>query len=291
MFYVLYPLLWVLSLLPLKILYLFSDFLYLLAYYIIRYRRKVVRQNLTRSFPNYTLKEIISIEKKFYRFFCDLMIEIIYNVNAPHKKMKQRMTVENVEELTQYADNKQTVIVMTGHYGNWEWSSAIGLHFPENFMVYPVYRKLSNKHFDNFMIKLRSRFGAECVEKDQLLRKIFNNKNEEKYGVFAMIADQTPRWRNIRHWVQFLNQDTAVFSGTEHIAKKYNFPVYYMDIQRVKRGYYHTTFIPIALDPQNMAKNEITDIFMKILEDKIIEKPEFWLWSHKRWKHKKEKTN
>ena len=165
MFYVLYPLLWVLSLLPLKILYLFSDFLYLLAYYIIRYRRKVVRQNLTRSFPNYTLKEIISIEKKFYRFFCDLMIEIIYNVNAPHKKMKQRMTVENVEELTQYADNKQTVIVMTGHYGNGEWSSAIGLHFPENFMVYPVYRKLSNTHFDNFMIKLRSRFGAECVEK------------------------------------------------------------------------------------------------------------------------------
>ncbi len=291
MFYVLYPLLWVLSLLPLKILYLFSDFLYLLAYYIIRYRRKVVRQNLIRSFPNYTLKEIISIEKKFYRFFCDLMIEIIYNVNAPHKKMKQRMTVENVEELTQYADNKQTVIVMTGHYGNWEWSSAIGLHFPKNFMVYPVYRKLSNKYFDNFMIKLRSRFGAECVEKDQLLRKIFNNKNEGEYGVFAMIADQTPRWRNIRHWVQFLNQDTAVFSGTEHIAKKYNFPVYYMDIQRVKRGYYHTTFIPIALDPQNMAKNEITDIFMKILENKIIEKPEFWLWSHKRWKHKREKTN
>ncbi len=291
MFYIFYPLLWILSLLPLRVLYLLSDLLYPLVYYIVRYRRKVVRQNLINSFPDYTTTEITAIEKRFYHFFCDLIIEILYNLTSSASEMKQRVQIENAEEINQHAANNQTVMIMTGHYGNWEWSSAIGLHFPEGFLAYPVYKQLSNKHFDKLMIKMRSKHGAVCVEKDQVLRKIFEIKNEGKSGAFAMIADQTPRWRNIRHWARFLNQDTAVFSGTEHIAKKYNFPVYYADIQRVKRGYYHVTFTPIALEPKETAENEITDTFMSMLEQRIQARPEFWLWSHKRWKHKREETN
>lgn len=291
MFYIIYPIFWLLSLLPLRLLYLISDFLYLLIYYLVRYRRKVVRQNLLNSFPDYNSKEITAIEKKFYRFFCDLIVEIVYNVSASPKKMKKRVHVENPEVLTQHHTDKQSIMVMSGHYGNWEWATSVGLHFPKGYIAFPVYKELSNKHFDRFMIKLRSRFGAECVEKDQLLRKIYSNQKEDINGVFAMIADQTPRWANIRHWVRFLNQDTSVFIGTERIAKKYNFPVYYMDIQRFKRGYYNIKFVLISEKPQEMAAYEITDTFMKMLEKSIIAKPQFWLWSHRRWKHQRSTEN
>ncbi|OJV38637.1 MAG: hypothetical protein BGO29_15855 [Bacteroidales bacterium 36-12] len=287
MFYIFYAFIWLLSWLPLNVLYVLSDIMYFVIYYVAGYRRKVVRRNLINSFPDYSTEKIINIEKKFYRYFSDLMVEIIRQLNAPASDMKRRMTIENLELINKQAARGQSVMLMYAHYGNWEWSSTLCLSLPDHYKAFPVYRKLKNTHFDQLMIRLRNRYGAESIEKDSLVRKIWQIKQTGESGIFGMISDQTPRWKNIRCWMTFLNQDTPVFLGTEQLAKKYNYPVFYLDIQPIKRGYYKANIIPIALDPANTEEFEITTKFMRILEERINEKPEYWLWTHKRWKHKK----
>lgn len=287
MFYIFYAFIWLLSWLPLNILYILSDIMYFMIYYVAGYRKKVVRRNLINSFPDYSAEKIISIEKKFYRYFADLMVEIIRQLNAPALDMQKRMVLENLELINEQAARGQSVMLMYAHYGNWEWSSTLCLSLPDHYKAFPVYRKLKNTHFDQLMIKLRNRYGAESIEKDNLVRKIWQIKQTGESGIFGMISDQTPRWKNIRYWMTFLNQDTPVFLGTEQLAKKYNYPVFYLDIQPVKRGYYKANIIPITLDPANTEEFEITTKFMRILEERINERPEYWLWTHKRWKHKK----
>ncbi len=285
LFYFLYGLLWLVAWLPLKLLYLISDCLYWLVYYLVRYRRKIVRKNLTLSFPDYSLQEIIALEKKFYRYFCDLQVEILWQIHASTEEMNKRMTIENPELLAQYAEKDNSVMLMLGHYGNWEWISVFGLQLPKKLPPCPVYMQLRNKHFDQLMLDLRTRFGAYSIERKRLIREIVAMKQDGRLGIFVMISDQSPRFKQIRHRMQFMNQDTPVFLGTEQLARKYGYPVYYLDIQRVKRGYYHSVVRPIAVDPMATEENEITETFMRLLENSIQAKPEFWLWSHNRWKH------
>ncbi|MDD2286218.1 MAG: lysophospholipid acyltransferase family protein [Paludibacter sp.] len=290
MFYLFYGLIWTISWLPMGVLYVLSDLIFPLIYYVARYRRKVVRRNLQRSFPDYSHKQILRIEKKFYHFFCDLMMEIIRQLHAPKREMKKRMTFENLDLLMEDAKQGKSVMIMTGHYCNWEWTSVICLHLPQDFYVCPVYMRLKNKHFDKLMLKLRSRYGAVGIEKNSVIRKMVEMKKNGEKGVFGMISDQSPRASNIRHRLQFLNQDTPVFLGTEQLAKKYRYPVYYLDIKREKRGYYRAIVKPIALDPAATEEYEITTKFMSYLEQSILERPGLWLWSHNRWKHSKNRS-
>lgn len=287
MFYIFYALIWTISWLPLRVLYVISDLLYPLIYHIARYRRKVVRRNLINSFPDYSIKQIKEIEKKFYHFFCDLLIEIIRLLHISEKEMKRRITFENLDLLFEHAKSGKSVMLMSGHYCNWEWAIKLCMYTPHDFPSLPVYQRLRNKHFESLIRKLRNRFGAICVEKDNLVRKIVEMKTTGEMGVFGMASDQSPRARYIRYRMNFLNQDTPVFLGTEQLAKKYDYPVYYLDIKRVKRGYYHAVVIPIASNPTETEEYEITKKFMFILEKNIREQPEFWLWSHNRWKHSK----
>jgi len=285
MFYVFYVLIWLLALLPLRVLYVLSDIFAIIAYDVVGYRRKVVRKNLTASFPEKCTHEILDIERKFYRFFADLMIETIKQIHAPQEEMKRRMTFENMDLVLRHAAEGKSVMLMTAHYCNWEWSSVISLHLPENYKAYPVYQQLNNKHFDRLMYTLRSRYGAVNVEKDDLFKQMLHMRKSGVHGVFGMISDQSPMAHYIRYRMKFLNQDTPVFMGTEQLSKKFNYPVYYLDIQRPRRGYYHCRIIPVCEDPQNSAEFEITTAFMKILEKTIQSRPELWLWSHNRWKH------
>ena len=287
MFYIFKAFVWLISFLPLQILYLFSDLLYPLIYHLVRYRRKVVRENLINSFPERDLKEIIKIEKKFYLYFCDLFIETIYLTHMSDKEARKRMKFEGVELVQKQFEAGKSVMLMSAHYCNWEWTAALSLHLPFESPAFGIYKRLSNKSFDQFMIKLRESYNSKTIEKLDLYRTLLRMRNSGKFGAFGMISDQTPKAASTRHWTKFLNQDTAVMVGTEELARRFDYPVIFANITRVKRGYYCCKMELIEENPKKATEYEITDRFSQILETKINEHPEFWLWTHKRWKQKK----
>lgn len=280
-----YPFIWVIALLPFRMLYLFSNVLYLVVYHLAGYRKKVVRKNLLLSFPNKSIREIKSIEQSFYRYFCDLMFEIVKQLHLSPKEMRERMVFEDIDLIIHQARKGKSVMLMTGHYCNWEWASSICLHLPDDYLTCPVYQELTNAHFDKLMLRLRNSYGSVSVEKDALVRSILEMQKQGIHGLFGMISDQSPMKKHIRFRMNFLNQDTPVFLGTEQLATKYDYPVFYLEMSRPKRGYYHCVVKPIAMEPKQTTQYEITTKFMKMLETNIQASPEFWLWSHNRWKH------
>lgn len=285
MHFIVYRIFWLVSLLPLGVLYFFSDALYLLIYYVVGYRRKIVRKNLTNSFPEKSQNEIISIERKFYHFFCDLIFETIKEITISDKEFSKRVIYVNPERVDNLLRERQSIIIMTAHYGNWEWASYFSAYLNQfGFFSFQIYKKLNNKKVDKIVYDIRSRFGAVNIEKNELLRKIIRNKTEGKVGLYGMVADQSPNMNNIAFRMEFLNQDTAVMNGSEQLAMKFGFPVYYLHINRPKRGQYVFDLVPICEDPINSEKNEITTTYFKMLEETIRSRPELWLWSHNRWK-------
>jgi KDO2-lipid IV(A) lauroyltransferase len=291
MFHIFYAFIWLITWLPLRVLYVLSDFFYLIVYYVVGYRKKVVRRNLTHSFPHKSTKELRKIERRFFRYFCDVFIETLYEMHMSKTEILRRFQFINPELITaQYAKGK-SVLIMTAHYGNWEWASAFSLVLPKKNILYGIYKKLSNKHFDKLMYDLRLKFTGKNIETQDLLRTMVRLKNSDELSSFGMISDQTPTARTAHHWMMFLNQDTPVLLGTEQLAKKFDYPVFYCQINRVKRGYYTCEFLPIAMEPKLTAEFEITEKYMRLLEQKIEAEPEYWLWTHKRWKHKRTPSN
>lgn len=268
-----------------RCLYAVSDFLFPLMYYVVRYRRSVVRRNLCNSFPEKALSEIVAIEKKFYRYFCDITLETFKQMNMGADEMKKRMTFGNLDLLHQHAKEGRSVMLMTAHYGNWEWTSILGKIFDAPYQVYPIYQKLKNKHFNDLIFRIRSRYGSVNIERNDLLRTMVAMRQKGVHGIFEMISDQSPQLQHIQYRLPFLNQQTPVFLGTEKIAKKFDYPVYYLHLKRLKRGYYHAEVELISLYPRATADYEITNQFMCKLERSILENPEYWMWSHNRWKH------
>ena len=269
---------------PFRLVYLFSDGFYYILYYIIGYRKKVVFDNLSSSFPGKTRDEIIKIEKAFYRHFCDIMIESGKAFMMDEGTITKRFRFTNPRVLNDYYDQKRNVIVVGGHYNNWEWA---GLASGSQLKHKPVgfYKPLSNKYIDQYIQKTRVR-GRSVLASIKRTTESFHLYQEP--CVFYMVADQSPSNIRMAHWVNFLGQDTAFLHGPEKHAKANNLPVYYADIQKIKRGYYAVEFILVEAEPLTAAPGSITAKYAKILEQKIIEKPEFWLWSHRRWKHRPE---
>lgn len=283
---------YLLSWLPLCVLYLFSDCIYYLLYYCIRYRRKVVRKNLVNSFPKKSLKEIIAIEKGFYAWFCDYVVETIKLRTMSAEELQKRMVFEGLE--TVYADmekNNQTFcFAYLGHYCNWEWVSTLPLWTKDKLGCAQIYHPLENEAFNTLFVNLRGRFGSESISMSETLRRIIQLKNEKKKTLIGFLADQTPMWNSIHLWMDFLSQETPVFTGTERIAKQVNAYVCYIDITRPRRGYYHGLFKPVKVDAQTPVTSEypITEVYMHLLEETINRAPAYWLWSHNRWKRKRE---
>ena len=283
---------YLLSWLPLCVLYLFSDCIYYLLYYCIRYRRKVVRKNLVNSFPEKSLKEIIAIEKGFYAWFCDYVVETIKLRTMSAEELQKRMVFEGLE--TVYADmekNNQTFcFAYLGHYCNWEWVSTLPLWTKDKLGCAQIYHPLENEAFNTLFVNLRGRFGSESISMSETLRRIIQLKNEKKKTLIGFLADQTPMWNSIHLWMDFLSQETPVFTGTERIAKQVNAYVCYIDITRPRRGYYHGLFKPVKVDAQTPVTSEypITEVYMHLLEETINRAPAYWLWSHNRWKRKRE---
>jgi KDO2-lipid IV(A) lauroyltransferase len=281
-FYAVYPFIYLVAHLPFKGLYLLSDGLY----HLLRwsgYRRKVVLRNLHHSFPEKTPAEIKSISNNYYRYLCDLILEILKTLNMSENESKEHCTFHSTDWLDKFQQDGQSFIIVMGHYGNWEWAGpSFTLNTKHQLVV--IYRPLSNPYFENMMCRMRTRFGTKITPVNQTLRDMVANRKQ--LTATAFIADQTATKKDA-YWTTFLHQDTAVFTGPEKLAVKFNYPVVYMNVQRPRRGYYEVFPELLIASPQEAKENEISEAFMKRLEQEIIRDPTVWLWSHRRWKHKR----
>ncbi len=272
------------SLLPFPILYLFSDFLYLILYKVVGYRKKVVHSNLKNSFPEKQEFERKKIEKQFYKHLCDVVVESLKSFTISNRQISKRMKFLNPEVANQYAEQGRSVILVGGHYGNWEWI-AISISQRINFKVIGIYQPIKNEFFNQKINSSRGKFGLLMIS-TKIVPQIFEKyKNELTATIFAM--DQAPGNPQKSYWLQFLNQDTATIFGPEKYATQYNYPVIYGDVNRTKRGYYEVKLKVIVENPTQTQYGDITTICMQELEKTIQKRPEQWLWSHKRWKHKR----
>lgn len=290
-YYIIGGIWWLLSLLPLKILYLFSDMLYVLVHHVIGYRKKIVRKNLTNSFPEKSLDEIKQIEKGFYHFFCDYIVETIKQFTISKEEMKRRMVISGVEEMKDRMEkeNKTFCFIYLGHFCNWEWIASLPYWVPNDILCAQIYHPLYNKAFDKLFLRIRNKFGGECIPMKETLRRIIELRRAKQKTIIGFISDQAPKWNSIHHFVDFLNQETPVFIGTEKIAKQVDALVYYGDVRRVKRGFYTCEFKPMTEKPvKEIPDWELTDAYAHLLEEMISRHPNFWLWSHNRWKRTKE---
>jgi Kdo2-lipid IVA lauroyltransferase/acyltransferase len=271
------------SVIPFRILYFLSDVIFLFIYYLIRYRKKVVYQNLYNSFPEKSHKEIKMIAMDFYHHLSDILLESLKAFTMTEAAVVRRFRFKPSLFIEQVYKQGQSVIVVAGHFNNWEWPGiAAGMqliHKPVGF-----YKPLANPFVDAYVKKTRVQ-GRSALVSITDTSAVFKTDWGEP-AAFYMIADQSPSNARLAYWIRFLNQDTATLHGPEKYARIYNIPVVYCDIQKLSRGNYEVEFVLLCKNPVETNTGEITAKFMKMLEDRIREKPEYYLWSHRRWKLK-----
>lgn len=279
-----------LSLLPFCVLYLISDGLYYVIYYLVRYRRTVVADNLSGSFPDKNAQELKKIEKRFYRFFCDYFVETVKLLSISRPQMKKRMVFHGVQEIEKAlnVEQKDFGFIYLGHYGNWEWIASLPYHVSSSVHCTQIYHPLYDKEFDSLFLNMRNHFGGESIPMKQTLRRIIELKRQGRKTLVGFISDQLPKWNSIHFFVPFLHRETAVFTGAEQIGRQVNAAFFFGEITRPKRGYYECTFKRMPVSQAPSTDYELTTMFMNMLEQMICRTPELWLWTHKRWKRTKE---
>lgn len=293
MYKTVYAIFYALSLLPYRALYALADAFYLVLYRVAGYRRRVVRRNLETAFPEKPEEELRRIEKAFYHWLADYFVETIKLLSVSDEQLLRHIEFRNVEEIEQCYDRGQTCAAILGHYCNWEILSATGLAFKRHrdAVCGLIYHPLRNKVFDRLFIDIRQSKGGLCVPKQEILRRLITLRRESRMWLFGYISDQSPKWGNIHLWLPFLNHDTPVFTGGEKIMRKMNDAVFYVDMERPERGRYVCTFRLITDNPAALEENEITRRFFTMLEETIRRAPQFYLWSHDRWKRTHEEFN
>ncbi|WP_118975960.1 lysophospholipid acyltransferase family protein [Taibaiella koreensis] len=285
-YYLSLPFLYLLSLLPFPLFYALSDLFYLILFYMVGYRKGLVLQNLQRSFPEKTEVELKKIRRKFYRHLCDLFLETFKTLTISRAAMLRHCSFEPASKqlLNDYAAQGQSVILVMGHQGNWEWAgNTCSLEVPGS-QLYVIYHPLANPYMNGLITKMRRRFGTDLIAMKDTFKEMVAHRSQ--VTTTAFIADQTPQPDNA-HWMTFLHQDTPVFLGTERIARKLKYPVVYAFVRKVKRGYYQIHVENLFENPATTGDGEITEAHTHRLEQDIMMQPETWLWSHRRWKHKR----
>lgn len=280
-----YVFLWTITWLPLGALFLIGDLFYLLAYRVIGYRKDIVRSNLRNSFPKKSEKEIIEIEKRFYRHLGDSFIEWFYPMHRSAGQLKPRYVFKNPELLNDLYEKGISVVGVLGHYGNWEWLSLLPMEVKHK--VWAIHKPLKNPYFNQLINGLRSKYGVMMVSTKDSYRRLKMEKDRGEVTMTYFLADQSPQESKIRYWTSFLNQETPIFLGAEQIAKKLDMAVVFFDIRKVRRGHYEIEFKLLSESPKSEENHTITQKHVKALEERIIAEPEWWLWSHRRWKHKR----
>lgn len=287
---VIYALFYALSLLPLRVLYAFADVGYVLIYYVVRYRRGIVRRNITSSFPDMSAADVRRTERKFYRWFCDYFLEAVKLLSISDSELRRRLKVVNSEEVEACFREGQDAAGILGHYCNWEWLSCVSINLPADSQLGLIYHPLRNKAFDYLFKRIRSHeSNGHPVPKNDTLRFVIDCRRKNIRNLCGYISDQGPKWTNIHLWLPFLNhRETPVFTGGERIMRKMNDAVFYVEMSRPKRGYYTATYHLITRTPAELPPNEITRRFFRLLEQTISREPAYYLWSHNRWKRTKE---
>ena len=282
-----YGFIWLLHLLPERILYLLSDILYLLMYHVAGYRKKVVFRNLEKAFPEYDKIEIKRIAKLFFQHLCDLMLESAVSHFYSESEALKKITYKNPELLNELYGKGKQVMAVLGHYGNWEYMSSLGLVI--DYPVVAIYKPLHNKYFDRMVQKNRNTFGVITVPMEKIARRLIEYHNSDTPVLTLNLGDQRPMYIQIQYWTKFMGRDTPMFLGTEKLARKLDAAVVFLKIRKLNRGRYEMEAELICESPESLELFEITDRHVAILENLIREEPAYWLWSHRRWKHSYEK--
>tara|TARA_R110002033_G_scaffold2248_2_gene15806 strand:- start:1080 stop:1961 length:882 start_codon:yes stop_codon:yes gene_type:complete len=278
-----YPFLWLISILPFRLLYLFSDGLYVLLYHIIGYRKKVVNNNLSLVFPEKVDTEISKIRKKFYKHLCDMFLEMAKTMTISRKQLKKRFIVKNPEELKRLESLDKSILLMYGHYASWEWSVEL-----ENYVNYKglgVYKRLANRYFDKLVRDIRSKFGTTLISTKDIISLINENENKGHRTITAFLSDQSPRLTKDVYWGGFMGIEVPCFTGAERLAKKLDLTIAYLKVTKVKRGFYEAEIMTLAENPKEYKDYQLTDTFLREVEKQIYKAPEYYFWTHKRWKH------
>ncbi len=282
LYWLVYGGMWLVSALPFRLLYLLSDFNYLLIYHLVKYRRKVVRENLAKSFPEKSDAERGQIERCFYHYLSDYMLEDLKLLHMSADDLRRRMTYKNTEQYLELTEKYGGIIVMIPHYANYEWLIGMGAVMKPGDVPAQVYKPLKDKYLDELFKRIRSRFGGYNIPKHSTAREIIRLKRAGKKMVVGLITDQWPS--GDRYWTTFLGRETAFLNGAERIAKMMNFPVFYCELTKNHRGYCEAEFTLMTETPKETAEGEITEMFARRLEQTLRREPAYWLWSHKRWK-------
>ncbi|WP_374505113.1 lysophospholipid acyltransferase family protein [Flavobacterium sp.] len=280
-----FPFLWLISKLPFKLFYWFSDGIYVLIYYIIGYRKKIVRHNILIALPNLSESERLKIEKNFYRHMCDMFLEMIKTMSISTEEMKKRFKITNIEVVKEYEQKNKSIILLASHYASWEW--LLSINESTSFKCIGVYKKINNPYFDKLIRNIRSKFNSELVATDKTIALIAENQEKGIMGMYGLASDQSPQVHKTFHWQQFMGIEVPVHTGAEMLAKRYDLEVVFAKVKKVKRGFYEATFVPICEHPRTIPDYEITDTYLKEVEKQILEAPEYYFWTHKRWKHRK----
>ena len=279
-----YPFLRLLSLLPFSALYMVSDFVFFLVYRVFGYRKKVVRSNLELVFPDKPVPELRRIEKAFYRHMCDMFLEMIKTISITAPEIQKRYTFTNIEEFLQFEKKKQSVMLMLPHYASWEW--VFSLNTQMTSAAYGIYQPLTNKYFDRLVRSLRAKWGTTLITTKEIWDIAAQNNKENKLAVYGIISDQSPMIRKAHYWAPFMGITVPMHTGAEYLCKKFNFPVLFLKVEKVKRGHYQSTFHVLAESPNDYPDYNLTDAYFKEVENVIYEAPEYYFWTHKRWKHR-----
>lgn len=283
LFYITYPIIWLASILPLRVLYIISDMFYLLIFYIIGYRKKVVLQNLKLAFPEKSDKEIKIIRKKFYKHFTDIFIESVKGFTISEKEILKRYTYKNPELANKIIENGKSVALVGAHLANWEWS--ITLPKVLSITVFGAYTKLANKHYEKVVKASRSRFGVIGYKTTDIIKQMTSNKKNNIQGLYILLSDQSPQVHKTHYWADFFGNRVPIHTGAEMLSKKFDFSVINYTTRKIKRGYYETEFTLITENAKEYENYQITDKYLQITEKAIKDNPEYYLWSHKRFKH------
>ena len=284
-YYALLSVIKVVSHIPFRLLYVLSDIIFYPFYFIIRYRRKTVRKNLTESFPGKTIEEIRSIEVKFYHFLIDMALETCKLMSISPDEIRKRIRFTNIELANNILIDGKSITLFLGHYGNWEWISSMGLWLYKGSTSVQIYHKLRNKAMDKIMKAIRERMGSICVERYNTVRFMASAMKDNRTCIIGFLADQSPKKREVKYFINFLNHIIPVITGTEKATKHFGYNALFLNTKRVKRGYYECELSSLHNDPESLTDYELTDLYYKRLECEIIRHPEFYLWTHNRFKY------
>lgn len=282
---ILYPFFWIISILPFPILYKLSDGIYFLMYRIIKYRKRTVRQNLALALPHKSNEERNYIEKQFYKHLCDMFLEMIKTMSISRDEIDKRFVYTNLELYKELEKKDKSIAIMIGHYATYEWVISINKFI--DFTGYAIYKKIANKYFDKLVKDIRLKFKSQLITTKETYETIEKNHLNNKRGVYGFASDQSPKVSKALHWYPFMGIETPIHVGAETLAKKYDLNIIFLRVKKIKRGYYQATFDTIFEEVNQIPNYQISEAFIKMVEKQILEAPEYYLWTHKRWKYKK----